>query len=610
MTYRKTFSEDIITDIILMIQRQTSSARHMTIIAMIIAFMAFYSVRSTASNMKSKSYSTSDYRSLTKLLNDLNLDNKLPPHQINLIKGDISFSRGNYFEAQKYYKRSINDKAIRDSLNLLLQLEFKLMLCFDRMEDFSLIAHSLDDFSATAHRLANPECLAAIPYLKGKVAYYSGEKEKGFKLMKQAIERMKKTDESMSYDYLMYFYNNLVKLLQRNRMGNEALATLKEMKNIMRKPRQQSSMSLAFSDDTWMKEFYGLYAITLQRMGYTEEATSYYNKFLSLTHVQIYDYSCIESYLFEKKLYDDVIRFGQLRLNYLSSMNDTLNSSIGGVYRLLAKAYAQKGMYEEALRSFELMDEASEEQKRMGELSAMDELSANYSTYIDELEKQRKEHDDRMLNLFIIIGFIALMIVLSISRTIRHNRIIKQKNRLLVKTINELRETKEKAKRQKEEQKNDDILDDTAGENYPENPSLSPGNDNGETIAEYHERRMFERMNRDLIEKKLYLDPALSRTMLLDKYNIPRNNFSSLFQKYVGTSYSKYINNLRLEQAAKMLKEQPNYTIESIANDCGIASVATLYRLFSKKYGMTPTEYRQVALLPEDSEEDNDDTEN
>lgn len=54
MTYRKTFSEDIITDIILMIQRQTSSARHMTIIAMIIAFMAFYSVRSTASNMKSK----------------------------------------------------------------------------------------------------------------------------------------------------------------------------------------------------------------------------------------------------------------------------------------------------------------------------------------------------------------------------------------------------------------------------------------------------------------------------------------------------------------------------------------------------------------------------
>ena len=167
-----------------------------------------------------------------------------------------------------------------------------------------------------------------------------------------------------------------------------------------------------------------------------------------------------------------------------------------------------------------------------------------------------------------------------------------------------------KVGKKKEEQKNDDILDDTAGENYPENPSLSPGNDNGETIAEYHERRMFERMNRDLIEKKLYLDPALSRTMLLDKYNIPRNNFSSLFQKYVGTSYSKYINNLRLEQAAKMLKEQPNYTIESIANDCGIASVATLYRLFSKKYGMTPTEYRQVALLPEDSEEDNDDTEN
>ena len=98
--------------------------------------------------------------------------------------------------------------------------------------------------------------------------------------------------------------------------------------------------------------------------------------------------------------------------------------------------------------------------------------------------------------------------------------------------------------------------------------------------------------------------------MLLEKYSIPRNNFSSLFQKYVGTSYSNYINNLRLEQAAKMLKEQPNYTIESVANDCGISSVATLYRLFSKKYGMTPTEYRQTVLISEEQEEDFDDIEN
>ena len=56
-----------------------------------------------------------------------------------------------------------------------------------------------------------------------------------------------------------------------------------------------------------------------------------------------------------------------------------------------------------------------------------------------------------------------------------------------------------------------------------------------------------------------------------------------------------------------MLKEQPNYTVESIANDCGIPSVATLYRLFSQKYGMTPTEYRQTVLLSDTIDEDEDD---
>ena len=608
--YRKTLSGSIFTNIIFIIQRRAGSMRCLTFITMIIAFMTFFSARTTAGNIKTNSYTTSDYRSLTKLLNDLKLDDKIPPHQINLIKGDISFSRGNYFEAQKYYKRSINDKAIRDSLNLLLHLEFKLMLCFDRMEAFSLIAHSLEEFTNASQRLAEPVCLAATPYLKGKVAYYAGDKEKGFRLMKQSIERMKKTNESMTYDYLMYFYNNLVKLYQRNKMGSEARATLNEMKMVMRKPRQQSSQSLAFSDDTWMKEFYGLNAITLQRLGFTDDATTYYNKFLSLTHVQIYDYSCIESYLFEKKLYDDVIRFGRLRLNYLTSMDDTLNSSIGGVYRLLAKAYAHKGLYEEALHSFKLMDKADEVQKRMGELSAMDELSANYSTYIDELNKQSKEHKNRILNIFIILGLIASMIAIYIGRTLRYNHIIRQKNLSLVRTINELVETKEIVERQKEEKHKEDIIDcstDISNSDSLQANTLKNGN---ESIAVYHERRMFERMNRDLIEKKLYLDPALSRTMLLDKYNIPRNNFSSLFQKYVGTSYSKYINDLRLGQAVKMLKEQPNYTIESIANDCGIASVATLYRLFSKKYGMTPSEYRQTVLLPEELEDDVDELDN
>lgn len=56
-------------------------------------------------------------------------------------------------------------------------------------------------------------------------------------------------------------------------------------------------------------------------------------------------------------------------------------------------------------------------------------------------------------------------------------------------------------------------------------------------------------------------------------------------------SFSKYINNLRLEYAAKMLKNHPDYTVDTIAQECGM-STQSLYRLFSGKYGVTPTDFQ------------------
>lgn len=569
------------------------------------------------------SYSLADYQSLSKFMKDLKLEKNLRPYQLNMIKGDVSFSRGNYFEAQKYYKRCINDPMLRDSLQLLLKLEFKLLLCFDRMEDLSLVAHTLDAFKASATKMDDKECLAAIPYFKGKVEYYAGNKEEGFRLMREAIAEMKETDEPTKNEDLLYFYNNLIKLLQRNSRSQQALAMLGEMRQLVVNIHHSPSTSVAFSDEMWMKEFYGLNAITLQRLGRQDEAAAYFEKFLALPHVQIYDYSCIESYLFEKELYDDVIRFGNLRLNYLTAMNDTLNSSIPSVYRLLAKAYAHKGLYQEALQNYRLMDEASIVQKQMGELSALDELSANHSAHVAELEKQQSEHRMLIVNLLIVVAIVALFVGMFLIRTIRYNRIIKRKNISLVRTIDELMETKRRAVHHhvaadadalpvvaavaampaaaEADQPAEAVVEETAAvepdAQQPADTDLQQPADLDPTSLEYQEQAKFKRMNADIVERKLFLDPTLSRMMLLEKYNIPRNNFSSLFQKYVGTSYSKYINNLRLEEAAKMLKEQPNYTIESVANDCGISSVATLYRLFSKKYGMTPTEYRQTIRL-------------
>ena len=66
-----------------------------------------------------------------------------------------------------------------------------------------------------------------------------------------------------------------------------------------------------------------------------------------------------------------------------------------------------------------------------------------------------------------------------------------------------------------------------------------------------------------------------------------------LREDHTGMGFPRYINSLRMERASKMLIENPDFTIESIATDCGMPVAQTFYRLFMAQFGVTPTEYRR-----------------
>lgn len=99
-----------------------------------------------------------------------------------------------------------------------------------------------------------------------------------------------------------------------------------------------------------------------------------------------------------------------------------------------------------------------------------------------------------------------------------------------------------------------------------------------------------------IVNNRLYLDPALTRDMLLEELGIPKNKFSQLFRVYGKTSFSSFISDLRLQYACKLLRQYPNYTIEVIARECGMPTESNFYTRFSEKYGMTPAAYRKAAI--------------
>ncbi len=76
--------------------------------------------------------------------------------------------------------------------------------------------------------------------------------------------------------------------------------------------------------------------------------------------------------------------------------------------------------------------------------------------------------------------------------------------------------------------------------------------------------------------------------------NISRNKCCQLFQRMLQASPISYLNSYRLEISCHLLKNT-NYKITQIAISCGYNHCSYYSKIFAKKYGCTPNEYRKAA---------------
>lgn len=74
--------------------------------------------------------------------------------------------------------------------------------------------------------------------------------------------------------------------------------------------------------------------------------------------------------------------------------------------------------------------------------------------------------------------------------------------------------------------------------------------------------------------------------------HISKNYLCSLFKKYTGVSFCKYLNTLKTNMAKKLLEENKK-SLEYISYECGFSSQAHFSLTFKKYTGITPGEYRK-----------------
>lgn len=121
------------------------------------------------------------------------------------------------------------------------------------------------------------------------------------------------------------------------------------------------------------------------------------------------------------------------------------------------------------------------------------------------------------------------------------------------------------------------------------------------TISKYKNHLLSERELDDfydkllslILTKRVYREPDLKMSTLAEKLLIPSAELSQVINRKTGGNFCQFINDYRLRDAVKMLKNNSESNIIEIAFDCGFNSKTAFNQAFKLKIGQTPTEYRK-----------------
>jgi AraC-like DNA-binding protein len=190
-----------------------------------------------------------------------------------------------------------------------------------------------------------------------------------------------------------------------------------------------------------------------------------------------------------------------------------------------------------------------------------------------------------MLLLLIVMLVILGVVVLYYMRHIRH------RNRTMLKVLNSL-DAYRRAVIHGEPPTSPEVV---AAIEELQSLELPPDKSEDMEEPDDEDRRLFVEMDMQVTRDQLFLKPGLGRDDLMRLIGVDKNRFGKMMSKYSDASNtSVYINTKRVEFGARLLVEHPEYTIATIATECGMSNTVTFNRTFKEVYNMTPSEYKEI----------------
>ena len=435
----------------------------------------------------------------------------------------------------------------------------------------------LEQLLALARETGNGYYEAFALMTMGKRVFYEGDKEQGIEYMTQAVDRMAETDRP-----------------DTDHLTSSMLIMLAGLYNDMNAPAgalpiDERNVALTHSGTRWTsypnlqlidrRMALAKMAYTLAKMADYRRADSAYVAWQAVqyegNHVRDY---FISDYLRERGRYREAAKIYLTHIDRIREQGDTLGEMMNNSKWGLAEIYQNMGEYKQAAELYVQVLEIQDTIKSRTARNTAQELAAAYHAQEQQSALER-EHEAHMRGHY-MLAFALLLLAAGAVYTInllRQRRVILQKNQSLAAQINEAMSYKEKYRQE--------LLRATRLDNGSEAPDLNALTD----------EELYQYIDEVTVREKLFLSSSFGRQTILDRFQLSKERVGAAFAK--GSPYANltdYVQQRRMEYAAKLLVEQPELTIVQVATACGFSSHKYFTERFRQQFAMTPSEFRQA----------------
>ena len=531
-----------------------------------------------------------------KLLDVAENKNSMPLRVIDELRSlsyrNLFMNKLAYVYARKSYV--LDSVYQKDPEHLLKMTVYLAELSFLMSKYNESMNYALDGI-AQSKRLEDRVSEARLLYCIGENNRMLSFKDKAYDYFDSAIDLLKGRKGVKEIGMLSSFYGGKMSYLMTDSLYEDASVMALEREKQIKKLETLPDVPKGLVDMQY-GYLYSKWAYNCYMEKKYEQAEKYFAMYQSTEYSRTPDgkmYSI--PYLLVSKHYKQVIDNCQEFKELMRKQQDTINTQYMNVLEREVQAYMGMGNYKEAAVLQGAIIAITDSINNRDKENAALELNTMYNTSEKEdyIAKQAFQLKIRNITLT-FLTCITLLALFVLWRMWRFNHIIRYKNKILAKFINERVARKKDGQSLNVDEQlmiSQDIEDESILFDNQEEVADEASKVSGE---EEENKKIFVELNRIVVQDQLYLSSELSREDLAQLVHLNNARFARMIKECTGTNFNGYINDLRIDHAIKLLKLHPNYTIRAIADEAGFNSTPILYNLFKKKTGMTPYEFKKA----------------